>query len=132
MKLPSTDQVTAGLRHVGTAAATTGTIFVVLGLVPQDQLAGLLNGLHETTDGLSKAFGGFSKVIAIIGPLAIVWFGRAAMVAQSLKHQLTSVATSPDVKIEGKILAPAAIANAVPSDKVVPHVDDALVAKPNG
>lgn len=139
-------QVNAGLRHVGTAAGTTVAVFTVLGMLSADQAAGVLAGVHEMTDGLQHVFGGASKVLYIVGPIAMVWMGKIAVGSASIQSQAKSLfaaasgpttpktneataailnaasslpQVNPDVRIEGKIIASAEVAAAVPSDKVV-------------
>jgi hypothetical protein len=123
MKLPTSDQVNAGMKHVGTIGATVFTLAAAVGFIPQNQVADLTADFHEVVDGLTQAFGGFSKLALIIGPIAAIWFAKRAVNSQSLTHQLTSVTSHADVKIEGKIVVPADVANAVPSEQVVAHAD---------
>lgn len=120
LTLPTTGQVNAALRHAGTAAGTTVTIGAALGMLSADDAAKVVAALQHITHGLEEAFGGFATVFAVVGPVAVAIFTKGAMAAASLKNQLHAVTSSPDVTIEGKILAPAAVADAVPSDKVVP------------
>jgi hypothetical protein len=121
MKLPTADQVNAGLKHIGTAGATVATVAAVFGFIPQDKVTEITADLHQIADGLTNAFGGFSKLFMILGPIAAVWFGKRAMTSQSLTNQLISVTSHDDVKIDGKIVVPADVAAAVPSDQVVAH-----------
>jgi hypothetical protein len=119
MQVPTQDQVNAALRHVGTATATAATVFVVLGLLNADQSAAVIADMKDITDGLGQAVGGFSKLLIVVGPVAALWFGKGAVAAASLHRQLTSIVGNPTVKVDGKIIVPPAVADAVPSDKVV-------------
>lgn len=120
LSLPTTGQVNAGLRHAGTAAGTAVTIGAALGMMSSDDAAKVIAALQHVTHGLEEAFGGFATIFVVVGPIAIALFTKGAVAAASLKNQLHAVTTNPDVTIEGQILAPAAVADAVPSDKVVP------------
>jgi len=121
VNLPSSGSVNAVLRHVGTASITAATVLGTIGILPSDKVQDVVNGLQHVASGLQEAFGGFSSLVVILGPVAVVWIAKAAAFAGSLRGQLTSVAANPEVRIEGRIVAPAAVANAVPSDKVVSH-----------
>ena len=120
LTLPSTGQVNAALRHAGTAAGTAVTIATVMGLLPADDAAKVTDAFQHIAHGLEEAFGGFATVFAVVGPVAMGLFTKSAVAAASLKSQLHAVTSNSDVRIEGRILAPADVANAVPSDKVVP------------
>ena len=123
MQMPtfSAAQLNAVLRHGGTVAATTVTVFTTLGMLSPEDSAKLITNLHSLVDGLQQAVGAFYGIIAIVGPIAIGLFAKFAAASASITGQLKSVTSNPQVKIDpGAIQAPAEIANAVPNDKVVP------------
>ena len=116
----NSDVVNSVLRHVGTSAGTVFTVFTVLGFLSPDDAQKAITALHKVTDGLQQAFGGISQLALILGPAfagTMAWF---AGTASTLKAQLTKVVTNKKVEIDGTISAPADVAAAVPSDKVVP------------
>ena len=118
------DQINAGLRYAGVAGAGVFTTLATIGFVPQDQVAAFTDALHHVTNGLQETIGGLAKLAVILGPIAAVWLGKIGVSSASLTNYLTKVASAEKdgtVKIEGKIFAPPAIADAVPSDKVVGH-----------
>ena len=119
MKLPTTQQVNAALRHGVTAGATAFTVLGIIAVVPQDQVAGLIQDLHDIDSGLEQAFGGFSKLFIVLGPAVGVFMAKLAAASASIVSQLKSVTTSNQVKVEGTIVTSPEIADAVPSDKVV-------------
>lgn len=111
----SSSSANAALRHAATAGVTIFTVLGALGAVSHDDAVRLVDALHQVT-------GGLTTMVAILGPVAVVFIGKAAAAAASLRGQLKSVAAADqqgEIHIKGEILAPAAIANAVPSDKVV-------------
>lgn len=119
MNLPTNDQVSAALRHVGTAGATTVGVFAVLGILSPDQVAAVIADIHQITDGLQQTFGGVSKIIIIVGPIAATYFAKGAVMAAGLRRQLKAITNNPDVKIQGQIVVPAPVAKDVPSTQVV-------------
>ena len=70
-------------------------------------------------DGLGQMVAGAKKVYLIAGPIIVLWCAKYAGAASSLKGRLTSITSDPKVQIDGKIIVPSAVADAVPSDKVV-------------
>ena len=117
--LMTSDQVNAGLRHLGTASVTAVTILGGLGVLSSDQLSSVIDALHQVTGGLEQVFGGVSKLVLVLGPIAAIWFGKGAVTAASLRGQLRSITSNPKAEIRGEIVVPASVAAAVPSDKVV-------------
>lgn len=121
MKLPSSEQVNAGLRHLGTASVTAATVLAALGALPQEKVQDVTDNIHKVMDGLNQVYSGLSALVVILGPVAVVLITKASVGAQSLRRQLTSITSNPNVNVEGKITVPPEVANAVPSDKVVAH-----------
>lgn len=117
--MPSMPQVNAALRHGVTASATIFTVLGVLAVVPQDQIAGLIQDLHDIQSGLSQAFGGFSKLWIVLGPIAGIWMAKIAGASAGIVSQLKAVTSSKQVKVEGQIVTTPEIAEAVPSEQVV-------------
>lgn len=142
MELPNENQVNAGLRHVYTSAATILTLATVVAIVPQESVAPILAALHQIGDGVQQVVGGFSKLSVLVGPIIAGLMIKIAGGSAGIKSQaaslmrmmnsakpeqaaeaksavLTAAVNAPDIQIQGKILAPPEVANAVPSDKVV-------------
>lgn len=119
MQLPTSGQVNAGLRHLGTAGVTAATLLGALGVLNADQVTSVVASVHQVMDGLTQTFGGISKLVLVLGPVAALWLGKGAVAAASLHSQLKSIVSNPNVQVEGKIVVPAKVADAVPSDKVV-------------
>ena len=69
MELPTENQVNAALRHVGTASASVASVFVVLGFLTPDQSSAVIADMQEIVAGLQQAFGGFSKLALVLGPV---------------------------------------------------------------
>ena len=69
MGLPTENQVNAALRHVGTASASVASVFVVLGFLTPDQSQAIIADMQQIVAGLQQAFGGFSKLAIIVGPI---------------------------------------------------------------
>jgi Mn2+/Fe2+ NRAMP family transporter len=115
----SSAQVRAGLRHVATASVTAATVLGTLGLLSADQTRDIISGLQQLGNGLQDVFGGASKVIIILGPIAAGWIAKVAVTSASLKSQLTAISQNKQVQIDGKIIVPESVANEVPSNKVV-------------
>lgn len=113
-------QLDAALRHVGTAAATGGTIVAALGLVSADEAHSIVNSIQDIGTHVKAIMGDLSAIWIIAGPAAVVWIGKIAASRQSLASQLRSVTTNPAVEVQGKIVvADPAVAAAVPSPQVV-------------
>lgn len=143
MQLPDQNQVNAGLRHLYTVGGTVLGVAVALGALSADQSAAILTGIHDITDGLQQVVGGVWKISLVAGPVIAIYMGKRAFTSASPESQaksLVSVANSTSPKAEqatvailnavtkldnvnvpkGAIEAPAAVANAVPSEAVVP------------
>ena len=69
MALPTENQVNAALRHVGTASASVASVFVVLGFLSPEQSAAVIADMQQIVAGLQQAFGGFSKLALVLGPV---------------------------------------------------------------
>ena len=122
MQLPSDAVVNSALRHVGTAGGTAVGIFATLGFLSPDNAQAVIVALHQMTDGLQQAFGGFSKIVVIVGPAFAALMAGFAAKSSTLKSLLASVAQADKDKkidIQGAIVAPPDVAKSVPSDKVV-------------
>lgn len=109
----------AASRNYLSAVAGAGTVLVVLGAIDSDQAKGLVDGAQQFMDGIGQAVGGAKKILIIVGPVVMGICAKYAGLSATLRGRLTSIAADPTVKIEGKIIAPAAVADAVPSNKVV-------------
>lgn len=120
MQMPSSEVVNAVLRHVGTSAATAVTVFATLGFLSPDNAQAVLADMQQIIAGLKQAYGGLSNLVIVIGPAfaaAMAWFAGNS---STMKALLTRVTSNDNIKIDGQIKAPAEVANAVPSEKVVP------------
>jgi hypothetical protein len=119
MRMPSSAEVAAALRHGGSYAGGILTAFTVIGVLPADQASAAVADIQQIVDHLAAAFGAFSNLIVIIGPAFTLLFAKVAATSASLRSQLTSISSNKDVKIRGEIQVPPAIAAAVPSPQVV-------------
>lgn len=118
-------QLDAGLRHLGTAAATGGTIVAALGLLSADEAHAVVDKLQDVGTHVKAIMGDLSAIWVIVGPVAAVWMGKMAASSASLRNQLKSVTSNPIVQVQGKIVvSDPAVAAAVPSPKVVAPGDN--------
>lgn len=113
-------QTSAVARHVVTAAGTAFTVLAALGFLPSDKAQIVVMKLQDLGEHLTAIVGDVGVLVAILGPVAVGFAMKGAALASSLKGQLSSITRNPEVKIEGKIVAPTEVANAVPSPQVVP------------
>src|SRR5271165_2094015 len=102
MQLPTSEQVSAAMRHVGTATATATAMMALLGVLNQDQVQAVVVDVHQITDGLQQVFGGASKLVVLLGPIAALYFGKVAFASASLRSQLKSITTNRKVEIQGQ------------------------------
>lgn len=118
------NQTSALVRHAVTAGGTAFTILGAFALLPADQVEPAITALRVIGDDVNKLTGDLGALWLIIGPVAIGLASKGAAFAASLKGQLTSITRNPAVEIPpgSKIIAPAEVADAVPSSKVVPPV----------
>jgi hypothetical protein len=123
MLAPTSNQVSAVLRYATNSAASVGGVLVIMGFLSPDQSAALLADLHQITDGLQQAFGGFSKASALLGPIIVIWVAKMGYSASSLSSILKTVEKNGGT-IKGVVELPAPIAavvqKAVPTITVVP------------
>lgn len=87
--------------------------------IKDDQVAGLIRTALATAAGYVAGKGWIDQqtALTVAGLAAAALVGVWSWVSNSLINKVTSLADSPDVK---KIVTSQAIANAVPSNKVVP------------
>lgn len=124
MQLPSANTVNSVLRHVGTAIASGGSVFVVLGFLSPDQAQSIIADMREIVDGLQQAFGGFSKIAIIVGPLFATLMATLAAkssTAASLIATLVKIAHASNTPAAAeakdaieKVVAPAILPPAKP------------------
>lgn len=124
MWVPSENQVSSVLRHVGTGTASAATVLVTFGFLSPDQSAAVIADMKQIVDGLQQAFGGFSKIALIIGPLFATLMATlaaksstaASLIATLLKlaHSAnTPAAADAKIAIEN-VVAPALAPTVVP------------------
>jgi len=113
MRLPASDQVNAFLRHVYTALGSISATVVILGLLTQGDATKITNALHQIGDGFSSIIAGLSALIPVLSGLYASW-------TASRTSRLKAMAADPEVK--QVVVATAAVADAVPSNKVVANV----------
>lgn len=106
----SIDQVNSGMRHVYTAVASVTATLVVVGLTTQGDATTISDAVHKIGDGVSSIVAGVTMLVPVA---SAVW----AMVSASLGSRLKAVAADPEVK--QIVVATPAVADAVPSNKVV-------------
>src|ERR1700674_464231 len=109
MKLPTSDQVMSVTRHVATFLGGAVVMFGVSTKVSPEQVAAIINSMGTLVNDFVLLCGALTPVVAAI----------YAAKSASITSQLKAVTTNPDVKIQGQIMAPADVAAAVPSAKVV-------------
>lgn len=117
----NTNVVESVLRHVGTAGGTAVAIFSTLGFLSPATATSAIAALHQTMDGLQQALGGISQLVLVLGPAFAALMAGLAGTSSTLKAQLKSITTREDVKVNGTIAVPTAVAAAVPSPQVVPR-----------
>lgn len=108
------------LRHVGTAGGTAVAIFSTLGYLSPADAKATLAALHQTMDGLQQAVGGVSKLVLVLGPAVAALMAGLAGASSTLRAQLKNLTDNKQVKVNGTIEAPPAVAAAVTSPQVVP------------
>ena len=109
MKLPTSDQVMSVTRHVATFLGGAVVMFGLSTKVSPEQVAAIINSMGTLVNDFVLLCGALTPVVAAI----------YAAKSASITSQLKAVTTNPDVKIQGQIMAPADVAAAVPSAKVV-------------
>lgn len=118
-------QLNAVGRHVMTSTATVFSVLGILGILPADKAQIVLMRMQDIATHLQAIFGDLTVIWAVAGPIAVVWIAKAAAGAASLKSQLRSVTSNPQVEVQGKIVVDdPALAAAVPSPKVVAPGDN--------
>lgn len=108
MNLPTLGQASAFGRHVLSYAMGATTAAVALHVLSGEQGTSVAGAISQIASGIASITGGVATLVSVG---AAVW---AAWSASPLR-QLLAAAANPQV---AKIVAPA-IADAVPSDKVV-------------
>lgn len=91
MQMPDQDTINSLLRQGYTAGGTALTIAAMLAVIPQDAVQPAIAALHQVGDGLETAFGGFSKLTILFGPIIVGLSAKAAAFAVSLKSQVKRV-----------------------------------------
>ena len=108
MNLPTLGQASAFGRHVLSYAMGATTAAVALHVLSGDQGASITNAIGQIASGVATIAGGVATLVSVGSAVWAAW-------TASPKQQILAVASNPDV---AKVVAPA-IADAVPSDKVV-------------
>jgi len=106
----SRDQVQSILRHVYTSAGTATAVLLAVGVISQGDATALANAVHQIGDGVSSIAAGVSALVPI-------GMGVWAAISASLGSRLQSIAKDPEVK--QVVVATPAVADSVPSNKVV-------------
>lgn len=123
MDLPTANQVNSVLRHVGTASASVASVFMVLGFLTPEQSQAVIADMQQIVAGLQQAFGGFSKLIIVVGPVfagLMATFAAKSGSAASLLSTLTKIAHSNTPVADDAKIAIANAAAALPEvQKVV-------------
>lgn len=109
MSLPTTSQVMSVTRHVATFAAGVIVMFGLSTKISPDQVTAIINMTGTLVNDLIL-------LIGAVTPIIVTLYGAKAA---GITSQLQTVTTDPTIKIEGRILAPSAVAEAVPSAQVV-------------
>lgn len=109
----------AAQRNYASSLAGVVAVVIALGAVDPTTAHSMVDAFQQMMDGLGQFVMGAKKLYLVAAPVVVMLCAKYAGVAASLKGRLTSIANDPDVKIEGKIIAPPEVAAAVPSNQVV-------------
>jgi hypothetical protein len=127
ISVPSENSVNAALRHIGTATGTATGIFVVLGFLSPEQSASIIQAMHDVTAGLQQAFGGFSKIALIAGPVFAAWMATMASRSATVKSQISSILNA--TKSSSSVTAEDAKQQLVAATATLPEVDNKKLAE---
>lgn len=106
----STGQVNSGLRHVYTVVGTALATTVAIGFITQGDATTISNAIHQIGDGVSSIAAGVGALIPVVS-------GIYAMISASRRNRLDALSKDPEIK--QIVVATPAVADAVPSNKVV-------------
>ena len=112
MPLPTENQVNAALRHVGTATASVASVFVVFGFLTPDQAQAVIADMQQIIGGLQQAFGGFSKLALLLGPIFATLMATYAAKSGTVISMLASLNKIANSNKSTSTEAKAAIVNA--------------------
>jgi len=112
MPLPTENQVNAALRHVGTATASAASVFVVFGFLTPDQAQAVIADMQQIIGGLQQAFGGFSKLALLLGPIFATLMATYAAKSGTVISMLASLNKIANSNKSTSTEAKAAIVNA--------------------
>ena len=115
-------EIAAITKHGVTAGATAFTVLGALAFLPADQVAAAVSKLQMVGDDINKLTADVGGLVIILGPAVVALMAKMAAARASVTGALKTIAAAPakEAKIEGVIVAPPAVAAAVPSPKVVP------------
>lgn len=128
----SQNKLNAGLRYVGTSAATLFTMMGALAILSPDQVAQLGAAIHQLNDSILSAYGALTKMWVILGPIAGIYLTKVGIQSSSIKSlagKLLNIAAGP--ASPSAVEAQKAIVTAtsmIAQDKTIPAADDAKQA----
>lgn len=109
LSFPTGAQLAAFGRHIVSYAAGAATAGVAIHFLTPDQGSQLTAGITNIVNGVDSIVGGVATLVAVGSALYAAW-------TASPKSQIKAVAANPDVS---KVIAAPAVANSIPSNKVV-------------
>jgi len=111
-------------------ATGAGTVLVVLGVLEPESSKSIIEGMQTVMDGFGTIVGGFKKIYLALPAGALVWLAGSAGTAGTLFGALLKLSGKQAKESGITVLAPDAIANAVPGANVMAQSDAVVVAKP--
>lgn len=116
--LSALSTIAASRNYASSLAGVVGVV-TFLGVVDPVTAHAMVDAIQQMMDGLGQFIGGAKQLYLLAAPVVIGLCAKYAGSAASLTGRLTSISTDPNVRIEGKIVAPPEVAANVPSNQVV-------------
>lgn len=112
MRMPTSDEVNALLRHVYSSTATAISVLVLVGLSQGDATA-LGNAIHQIGDGIAKIVAGVAALIPIASGIYAAYTASpfARLLRAKANPEIAQVLVVPGTKT-------AALADSIPGDKI--------------
>lgn len=109
LSFPTGAQLAAFGRHIVSYSAGAVTFGVAVHFLTPDQSNQIMGAVGAIASGVQSIYGGVATLVAIGAGFYAAW-------TASPSSQIKAVAANPDVS---KVIAAPAVANAIPSNKVV-------------
>jgi hypothetical protein len=112
MKMPTSDQIAAGLHHVYNTTGTTAAVLLFVGL-SQGNSTALGVGVHQIGDGVASIAAGITTLIPVATALYAMWNNSPFSKLMNFKKnvQIQRVVAVPGTPM-------AALADAIPGNKI--------------